>query len=289
LIKNLHDPECFVRQSAALALGKLGLSSRYLVREEVFKALRDTDEDVRLAALEALANLGQPDPAELPVLLGMLGKSVEKQELKPCLLIARLLALLGQKAKAAVPHLRKMLKSEDRPVRAAALLALRKIGSSAYEAAPDLSEALKDDNRDMRLEAALALMAIDSSLVGAGRDALPVLVKALRPASIAEDNGGQAKERIKEISAALVKIGEPAAERLLKAIESEFRRSRGRTEAVVLDAQAREAALKIIADIGPAAHSNRTITALAELQRRDPFPTVREAAGQAYIAIQDSK
>src|SRR5579883_180498 len=287
LTKALRDPELFVRQSAAIALGKLGPSARNPVRKEVFKALRDTDEDVRLAALEALLNLGTPDLAELPLLLDLLGKSVERQQYKPCLLIARSLALLGPKAQAAVPDLRAMLKSEDRPVRAAALVALRKIGSPAHEAAPELSEALKDNDSEMRIQTALTLLAIDTSLVGAGREALPVLVKALRPSSNAEGNGSQVKERIKEISAVLVKIGEPAVERLLRAIEGEFRRSRGRTEDAILDAQAREAALKIIADMGPSARSNRAITALAELQRNDPSPKVREAARRAYIAIQE--
>src|SRR5262249_11946274 len=119
--------------------------------------------------------------------------------------------------------------------------------------------------------------------------ALPVLVKALRPASSAEGNGSQARERMKEISAVLVKIGDPAVERLLKAIEGDFRRGRGRTEAAALDALAREAALKLIADMGTAAHSSRAIASLAELQRNDSSPTVREAARQAYIAVQDSK
>ncbi|MGH7224965.1 MAG: hypothetical protein ACRELF_17215, partial [Gemmataceae bacterium] len=130
---------------------------------------------------------------------------------------------------------------------------------------------------------------IDPSLTNAGKDALRVLILALRPASNAESNDAQAKERIKEISAVLIKIGEPAVERLLLAIEGEFRRGRSRTEAAILDALARETALKIIADIGPAARSNQTMAALAKLQRGDPSRSVREAARQAYIAIQGSK
>ena len=56
-----------------------------------------------------------------------------------------------------------------------------------------------------------------------------------------------------------------------------------------LDALAREAALKIIAEMGPAARSNQTIAILAALQRSDPYPSVKEAARHAFIAVQDSK
>lgn len=284
-----NDEESLVRQAAAFALGKLGPVARDLVRKEVFTALRDADEDVRLAVLEALANLGAPDLTELPIMLSRLRNSVERQQFKPCLLIARSLALLGPRAKDAVPDLREMFKAEDRSVRAAALLTLRKIGSAAREAAPELGEALKDTDREMRMQAALALTAIDPSLTGAGKNALSVLVQALRPASVVEGNEAQAKERVKEISAVLVKIGEPAVERLLRAIGGEFRRGRNRGEDAVRDAQARAAALKIIADIGPAACSTETIKVLVELQRSEPPGPVREAARQAYIAIQDSK
>jgi S1-C subfamily serine protease/HEAT repeat protein len=283
------DEEPLVRQHAALALGRLGPESRDQVRKEVFNALRDKDEDVRLAVLEALANLGKPELTELPILLKHLGTSVENQQHKSCIQIAHSLALLGPSAKVAVPDLRELLKSEDRSVRTAVLLTLQKIGPAAREAAPELSEVLKNNDPYVRMLAALTLTAIDPSLTGAGKDALSVLVKALRPASSAESNSAPAKERIKEISAVLVKVGEPAVERLLRAIEGEFRRNRGQTEAAALDAAAREAALKIIADIGPAAHSNRTIAALAELQRTDPVRSVRAAAQKAFVAIQDSK
>jgi S1-C subfamily serine protease/HEAT repeat protein len=288
LIKVLQDEEALVRQSAAIALGKLGPDAREQVRQAVFKALRDTDAGVRLAALEALANLGKPELSELPVLFSILRRSVEQQQFKSCLYVARSLAQLGPRAKDAVPDLRELLKSEDRAVRVAAMLALRKIGPAARDAAPDLIEALKDTDRALRMQAAFTLAVFDPSFSGAGRDALRVLILALRPASEAESNDAQAKEYIKEISAMLVKNGEPVVERLLEAIEGEFRRGRGRSEAASLDAKARETALKIIAEIGPAARSTQTMAALAKLQRGDPSRSVREAARQAYIAIQGS-
>ncbi|HTU89421.1 MAG TPA: HEAT repeat domain-containing protein [Gemmataceae bacterium] len=288
LTKALQDEEALVRQSAAVALGKLGPDAREQVRDAVFKALRDSDAGVRLAALEALANLGKPELAELPILLSVLRRSVERQQYKASLLVARSLAQLGPRAKDAVPELRELLKAEDRGVRIAAMSALRKIGPAARDAAPELVEALKDTDRVVRMQAAFALAVIDPSLTGTGREALRVLILALRLASETENNDAQAKERIKEISAVLVKIGEPVVERLLQAIDGEFRRGRGRSETAALDAKARETALKIIAEIGPAARSTQTMAALAKLQRGDPSRPVREAARQAYIAIQGS-
>ena len=289
LMKALQDEEALVRQSAAVALGELGPEARDQVRQAVFTALKDADAGVRLAALEALDNLGKPDLTELPVLLSVLRASVERQQFKTSLLVARSLARLGPRAKDAVPQLRELLKTEERTVRVAAMSALRKIGPTARAAAPDLVELLKDTDHALRMQAAFALAVIDPSFTSAGKDGLRVLIQALRPASNAESNDAQAKERIKEIAAVLIKIGEPAVERLLQAIEGEFHRGRSRTEAAALDALARETALKIIADIGPAARSNRTMTALAKLQRGDPSRPVREAARQAYLAIQASK
>ncbi|MGH7224800.1 MAG: HEAT repeat domain-containing protein, partial [Gemmataceae bacterium] len=164
LTKALQDEEALVRQSAAVALGKLGPDARDQVRQAVFKALRDADAGVRLAALEALANLGKPDLSELPILLSVLRSSIERQQFKAGLFIARSLAQLGPRAKDAVPELRELLKAEDRAVRVAAMSALRKIGPAAREAAPDLVVLLKDTDRVLRMQAAFALAIIDPSL-----------------------------------------------------------------------------------------------------------------------------
>jgi HEAT repeat protein/DNA-directed RNA polymerase subunit RPC12/RpoP len=286
LKKSLQDDDPAVRQSVAVALGKLGPDARDQVRAEVFAALDDTDAEVRLAVLEALANLGPPARSELPALLSALHSSLRRQQFKACLYATRSLAKLGPQAKEAVPDLRSLLQSEERDVRAEALLALRKIGSAARDAAADLRPLLKDADRDLRIEAALALVAFDPALAGAGKDAASVLVLSLRPASKAEAKEPRVQQRIKEVSAELVKLGEPVVDRLLRAIDSDFRGGRSRTEAAELDALARESALKIIAEMGSEARSQRLISALAELQRIDPSPSVREAARQAFRAVQ---
>jgi hypothetical protein len=137
------------------------------------------------------------------------------------------------------------------------------------------------------MQAALVLVAIDPKMRGAGKEGISILILALKPGSPAEVDDAQAKERVKEISAQLVKVGEPAAERLLSAIKNEFRGGRTRSEDGALNGQARLAALKIIAEIGPEAYSTAMLSALADLQRTDPYPGVREAARQAYAKVQN--
>jgi HEAT repeat protein len=284
LLKSDDEPE--VRRNAALALGRLGPEMRNKVRRDVFAALRDSDNEVRQAVLQALANLGAPEEHELEKLLSFLHDARRRQENKACVYALKVLAGFGPQAKEAVSDLRELLKSENREVRAQVLATLRKIGPAAAEAAPDLVEFLKDSDPSVRMQAALALLALDPQAAGSGREALSVLILTLRPETAAELKDATYQERVKETRALLVKIGQPAAERLLRAIEGEFRASRRRAEASALNAAAREAALKIIADIGPNAYSNRMLTALVELQRSDPSRAVRDAAQEAHIKIQ---
>jgi HEAT repeat protein len=248
--------------------------------------LRDPDAGVRTAALQALADLGPPERDELPTLLLVLHEAIQRKKLKVCLHVARSLARLGPQAKEAVPELRLLLKADDREVLLQTLSTLRKIGPAAREAGVDVAEYLKGEDRSVRLQAALVLAAIDPKMREAGKDGLSVLILALRPGSPTEVDDAQAKERVKEISDQLVKVGEPAAESLLYAIQNDFRGGRSRSEVGALNGQARLAALKVIAEIGPDAYSTTMLSALAELQRTDPYPDVREAARLAYSKIQ---
>lgn len=284
LLKSDDEPE--VRRNAARALGRLGPEMRNKVRRDVFAALLDSDNEVRLAVLQALANLGAPEEGELEKLLSFLHDARRRHENKACASVLKVLAGFGPEAKEAVGDLRELLKYENREVRTQALATLRKIGPAAAEAAPDLVEFLKESDSSVRLQAALALLALDPQAAGPGREALSALILTLRPETIDEIKNATYQEGVKETRALLIKIGQPAAERLLRAIEGEFRASRRRAEASALNAAAREAALKIIADIGPKAYSNRMLTALVELQRNDPSRAVRDAAQEAHIKIQ---
>ena len=283
-----EDDEPEVRRYAARALGRLGPDMGRKVRHALLGALGDSDSEVRLEVLQALAKLGAPAENEavdeLEKLLPFL-KARRGQANKACVYVLKVLAEFGPEAKEAVGDLRALLKSENREVRAQALATLRKIGPAASEAAPDLVEFLKDDDRTLRMQAALSLLALDPRAAGQGREALSALVRTLRPETIDEIKNGTFHERIKETRALLVKIGQPAAESLLRAIQRDFR-ARGRgAEERALDAAARETALKIIADIGPNAYSNGMLTALVELQR-DPYRAVCDAAREAHIKIQ---
>jgi S1-C subfamily serine protease len=283
-LKKDDEPE--VRRYAARALGRLGPDMRHKVRGAVFHALDDSDSDVRLEVLQALAKLGKPAEDELERLLEILKQARRGQENKACVYVLKVLAGFGEDAKEAVVDLRALLKSENREVRAQALATLRKIGPAASEAAPDLVEFLKDDDHTLRMQAVFALLALDPRAAGQGREALSVLILTLRPETIDELKNATYQERIKEIRDLLVKIGRPAAKCLLTAIEHDFPASRRRTEASVLNAAARQTALKIIADIGPNAYSDPLRDALIELERSDPFREVHDAAQEARRKIQ---
>ena len=286
LMKALTDEEASVRRNAAHALGQLGSDARDLVRKDVFAVVRDVDPDVRLAALEALASLGQPDEDELPTWLTLLRQSARRRDKKSALHITRSLAHLGTEAKEAVADLRTLLKIEDRELRIAVVTTLRKIGPNAREAAPDLVEILKDTDRSLRLPAAFALTAIDPRMTREGREALNVLVLAVRPESAAEFRDAQWKERVKDITALLVKVGEPAAQSLMRAIKDEFRPGLRGTESTALNEIARVAAIRIIATIGKDAYSPGLVSSLAELSRSDPAPLVRKEAREAFPKVQ---
>jgi len=128
----------------------------------------EEDEEVRLAAAEALGAIGQPATPELQRLLLDV----------PC---ARAFAAqaLGRMAVAepssrAVLALEQALESEDARVRKDAAAALGAAGAAAAEAAPALARLLNDEVSWVRWEAADAL----GSKLG-GEAVVPALVRSL--------------------------------------------------------------------------------------------------------------
>ena len=104
----------------------------------------------------------------------LLVKDLTSQEASP---MARVRALegLAQMGTAAVPELRRALKSQDDHVRGAAANALGRMGPRAAEAAPDLIAATDDEDDGVRLDALHAL-----GRIGPGAtSALPVLIDLL--------------------------------------------------------------------------------------------------------------
>jgi HEAT repeat protein len=258
-----------VRAAAARALGQIGAPAV----PGLLAALRDADWNARLAAAEALGEIG--DAAAVPGLLAALRDAslyVREAAAKalgeigapavPGLLAAlrdadwnaRLAAAeaLGEIGAPAVPGLLAALRDESRQVRKAAAWELGKIGDAA--AVPGLLAALGDADVDVREAAAWALRIGDAA-------AVPGLLAALRDADW----------RVRRAAAAaLGEIGAPAVPGLLAALGD-------------ADANVREAAAAALGEIGDAAAVPGLLAALG-----DTNADVREAAAAALGKIGDA-
>ncbi|MEW5757977.1 MAG: HEAT repeat domain-containing protein [Candidatus Omnitrophota bacterium] len=202
LLSNLGMPEDVARQVSFLnpddetdrksIIRNLGESRHPLIVEPLITCLRDENEDIRHAAAQALAKIGQPAVDPLIVCLRDEDKNVRQAAVKAFIKIGRpaverLIAclrydnnLLSQSAiKAlgeigdprAVEPLIKCLKDEDGSVRYNAREALIKTGRPAVES---LIECLKDPTvRDSAIE----------SLIKIGKVALPALETAFNRGS----------------------------------------------------------------------------------------------------------
>ncbi|VTT99725.1 heat repeat-containing protein : Putative Deoxyhypusine monooxygenase OS=Microcystis aeruginosa PCC 9806 GN=MICAE_1330005 PE=4 SV=1: HEAT: HEAT_2: HEAT_2: HEAT_2 [Gemmataceae bacterium] len=108
LRKLLADPEEWVRQRAAGALGKIGALAEDAVPDLAKLAADDPDDDVRRAAVEALAALGATEVAAASVddLVRMLWSSDGTERASA----AQSLGALGAAARAAVPELARALR-----------------------------------------------------------------------------------------------------------------------------------------------------------------------------------
>ncbi len=101
LIERLEDPDAAVRYWAALGLGARGDKALPAV-EPLLAALKDASPNVRLAAAEALAGLGQ-DEAALPVLIAGLDHDNEWVRLQA----AQILDRLNEKARPATEAMKR--------------------------------------------------------------------------------------------------------------------------------------------------------------------------------------
>jgi len=117
LVKRLADDSWFVRRAAAKALGAMGECSAQYTEQLLLEAARDLDDDVRMAALEALTAQGHVGDKHLNLVVKM------TEDPKPTVQIAALLAI-GACGKCAESHLhvlREQLRSKDPSVRHAVL------------------------------------------------------------------------------------------------------------------------------------------------------------------------
>lgn len=115
--------------------------------------LRDSDSEVRQAAVKALGMLGEYAKDQAP----RLGELLRDQNPYVRQAAIRALGSLGITAKELVPLLRDLLRDPASDVREAAAEALGGLGALAQDQAPRLGELLRDPDSDVRQTAAWAL------------------------------------------------------------------------------------------------------------------------------------
>lgn len=143
LIKELGDQDDAVRVNAVGALVQIGEPAV----KALVKGLRNDDWKVRFGALEALGKIGDAWSVEL--LLPLLGDWSDN-------VINQAIEALVQIGEPAVESLIKGLGNDDWSVQVGVIKALGKIGDS--RAVEPLTKALGDENGNVRLQAAKVLI-----------------------------------------------------------------------------------------------------------------------------------
>ena len=270
----IKDERYFVRQQAAIALGKMGDSAVGLLVEMAGSAAPSTRE----SAVEALGSTGSIRALDR-VIEALSDSNVNVRS-------AAVRALGESSSERAVPHLIALLRDESSALRGQAGSSLGRLGHLAI---PSLVLALKDSKPSVRQLAAAALGDIGS------RDAVGPLIEL-----VTTDQSGARAEAIE----ALGKIGDPAAiDPILSVLRAASVAVRKRAigalgrfrDARTIDAlttalldqneEVRQSAAAGLGEIGDA----RSIAKLERLADNDASSDVRAAAVQAIERIRQSQ
>ena len=279
-----RDPAARIRAAAAL-----GASHKTAAVAPLVGLLADTEAEVRLAAVEALGAVGDPQAVD-PVANVMRAGATSRDETAVPIRIAAVRAL-GRLGPVSFPALSDALRDRHPKVREAAVEALGSIGGP--QAVPALATALRDERSQLRQTAARALAAIggpdaramllacldhkDPATRAAVVDALAGLGDAGSVGSLAGALGDREKAVRDRAVAALGKLGSSeAAEALLKAIEGPDRDLR----------QAAAAALRTLT-WSPATPRQRALRAVVDGDYRAALAEGAEAVEPLLIALQE--
>jgi len=154
----IHSPDEKVQRGALNVLGSLATWDSG-VSKILTQALRDTDLRIRGDAADQFFHASQADADLLvPQLVGWLNDK------NPDTRMAALQALgnLGPKAKGAITEIAAMLEHSDTDIRTEAIGVLGRIGPPAKIAETKIESCLNSENRFVRQEAAFSLARIDS-------------------------------------------------------------------------------------------------------------------------------
>ena len=286
VVAALADPDVQVRQRAAFALAKIGKLDKAIVFSALESAFVDSDKGVRVAVVQAVAEIDSPEPAQIR----FLAKAVDDRSADVRVAAIDCLRKLGPRAKEALPALTIALKDQDREVRSRVGQAMSAVGEDVGKAVPALVEDLKSKAKDTRRRA-LEVLAGNGS---ASKGAVPQLIEALKDqdpeiraqaaatlASIGAEAKPAARELIlllkdraggrSEAIAALAKIGKPAVDPLIAALDYG-------------NPDIRSGAVEALGQIGPDAR--QALIRLSQVYSQDREKAVRRAAGDALIRIQ---
>lgn len=179
LAEALHDSNMRVRHMVAQALGEMGPAAETAV-PDLIEALKDTDRDVRSVAAQALEKIGTGAKEAIPTLINALEDkegNISSQAASALEKIA--VGEMGDDAKAGIPKLIRVLRSENKAIRRSAASVLGKMGPEGKVAIEPLIEALDDSEEDVRNKAAESLANISFALSNAwALDSINLLKKA---------------------------------------------------------------------------------------------------------------
>jgi len=253
LLVNLEDANPLLRQAAAKALRYTATAKDKGVLTGLTAALKDSDNNVKADAADALGSFGSDvtkaatdallnivkDKASTPNARTAAAKALGNIKLEAETVVAGLLeelnnkdvpvavrtaaadtlAQYGQHGKTAIAGLLKSVREDDSAVvRAAAIAALRMIGPKEKEVVAGLGSALADKDAPVRQAAVLALQDGGAAV----QDVVPALLKAIDPKT-------EADVKVRDYAAYVLRNVEPNADivaKVTKALDDQVREVR---------------------------------------------------------------
>jgi HEAT repeat protein len=153
LIKLVTDEDAYVQRAAVRAMRQLDPDPAVVVPKFI-ELLEASDHGVAVAALHAIADVGEPN-------MELLNAALKSENANYWALL--LIAEMGAKAKDAVPAVLPLLDHARPEVRMHALMALGEIGPDAADAAEAVAKALDDQQLDCQSAAVFALARIGAA------------------------------------------------------------------------------------------------------------------------------
>lgn len=185
----LGDEDRHAREAAATALAGIGGPAATAAHDRLVDALQDGAEDVRAAAVQALAAIG-PRPEALPKLM-----AVWARDDLAALYVPDVLEAMGPEAAPALPKLIDALGAADWGRRSSAASVLGGLGAIAAAAVDPLLLLLDDRVMQPRWSAAEAL-----GRIGVRKDAVLERLRALAKGDPEEEVKTAAQEALKRLA-----------------------------------------------------------------------------------------